>query len=328
MRIVPVFRLVNPALLLGGVLLGTQAHAQEDLRMGNVAVHLQADPVRRTDLSFATLWPDGDAAAGAVLWACGGDTAGLSVGVDLADTTREGSTTARLVWRFDEDAPDTTVLYVDPSVGWWLLTAADAGAVMARARRAQSLVVEVPADPGSRAAAEYRYTLAGVDSALSRMRCTGTPRLAGRRMGMATLQRLIEIAPDSASKPEVGVLDDVELANTAAMGRWLARNYPRAGWEGGVSAQVVVRFRVLEDGTADSASVQVLSSTNDTFIPTAVGAVQCMRFRPARVNGRPVKVWTQVPFDFSPPEDAPTGSGCEPEPGATAPSRRGRPRSP
>ena len=59
-----------------------------------------------------------------------------------------------------------------------------------------------------------------------------------------------------------------------------------------------VRFRVLENGTVDVPSIQVTSSTHDQFNDPTIRSVQRLRFRPAKVNNRPVKVWVELPIQW------------------------------
>ena len=79
----------------------------------------------------------------------------------------------------------------------------------------------------------------------------------------------------------------------------LARNYPPLLRDAGVTGTVQVRFRVLEDGRVDAASIQITSSTHEQFNEPTMRAVRALRFRPAKVNGRPVKVWVEQPIQWT-----------------------------
>lgn len=89
------------------------------------------------------------------------------------------------------------------------------------------------------------------------------------------------------------------LSNRSDFGRQLARNYPPLLRDAGVTGTVQVRFRVLEDGRVDSESIQITNSTHEQFNDPTIRAVRSMRFRPAKVNGRPVKVWVEQPIQWT-----------------------------
>lgn len=86
------------------------------------------------------------------------------------------------------------------------------------------------------------------------------------------------------------LVDQVQFARTLMAG------YPPGLREAGVGGTVHVHFRVLADGTVDAATVRVTRSTNEQFNATAMAAVRELRFRPARVRGRPVRVWVEQPI--------------------------------
>jgi protein TonB len=57
-----------------------------------------------------------------------------------------------------------------------------------------------------------------------------------------------------------------------------------------------VRAVIAPDGSVES--VEVVSSTNPMFNDAAVDAVRRWRYRPALMNGRPVRVYFSVVVDF------------------------------
>jgi protein TonB len=106
-------------------------------------------------------------------------------------------------------------------------------------------------------------------------------------------------APPEVGTYEMSAVEDLpQLTNGAEFGRQLARNYPPLLRDAGVSGTVSVRFRVMENGTVDVASISVTSSTHEQFNDATIRAVQRMRFRPAKVNNRPVKVWVEQPIQW------------------------------
>jgi TonB family protein len=292
MKVPRLLRAAIPAVLLSA--LATHAHAQQDERIGEVDVHLQADSAAGTDFGFAMLRPAGGAVPGALVWACGGDPAGLAAGV-YVDRTDGDTSAVRVAWRFDQDPPDTTALRGGYTVD--LLSREDAASLTRRARTGKTLALHVLGG----AAAEYTYALAGVDSALHRLGCGASGETGAGRAGSATLLRLLALAegPDPKILSGLGVEEDLRPRNMNALSRQLQRNYPPLLRSAGVGGDVVLRFRVLENGRVDSASVQVLSSSTEQFNEPSTRSVRSLAFDPARVNGRPVKAWTVLPIRFA-----------------------------
>jgi periplasmic protein TonB len=89
--------------------------------------------------------------------------------------------------------------------------------------------------------------------------------------------------------------------NLADLQRTMQRNYPPLLRDAGVQGTVQVRFRVLEDGRVDGESISVSASTHDQFNDPTIRAVRGLRFRPARVNNRPVRVWVELPVQWTVP---------------------------
>ena len=107
--------------------------------------------------------------------------------------------------------------------------------------------------------------------------------------------------------PDVGVYDisSVEvkptLSNGSDVSRALERNYPPLLRDAGVGGTVTLSFRVNEDGRVDPSTIEVVSSENEQFSDAAKKVVERMRFRPAKVNDRPVKVLVSLPITFQAP---------------------------
>jgi TonB family protein len=85
------------------------------------------------------------------------------------------------------------------------------------------------------------------------------------------------------------------LTNRRAVGAALEREYPRELRRMRQIGTVIVRFRVLDDGTVDQPTASVQESTHPDFAPAAVRVVSVMRFRPAKVRGVAVPVWITLP---------------------------------
>lgn len=97
----------------------------------------------------------------------------------------------------------------------------------------------------------------------------------------------------------VDLEEQPELANRNEVAHEMSRVYPRELRDAGSGGLVILRMRVLEDGTVDEPTITIQAATVPGFAEGAVQAVQKMRFRPARVNHRPVKVWVTLPMAFS-----------------------------
>ena len=76
-------------------------------------------------------------------------------------------------------------------------------------------------------------------------------------------------------------------------------SFPRRLRETGVSGRVVVQAIIDTAGRAERASVRILESPDPGFNHVARDLVLRSRFRPARVNGRTVRVLINMPIDFT-----------------------------
>jgi TonB family protein len=249
------------------------------------------------DSSFAVLWPDGGVlsptvSSGLVSIACGRDSAALAGTVMLPAGGATGDTVVVAV-QFGDAIPDTLVLEGGEEVSnQWYLRDRDVVPFFRGAHEADSLRVELLSAATPRARTRFAYGLAGIDTAMSRLGCVvaepGPGRLAGRRIlgGNQTL--------------ETSAVQYPRLLNGDDTRRYMHRHYPRLYRDAGVPGQVVVRFRVLEDGRVDPASITVVRSTFEEFHDAAIGTVRQMRFTPPTGYGRPIKLWTEMPLLFTP----------------------------
>src|SRR6185437_1417977 len=78
-----------------------------------------------------------------------------------------------------------------------------------------------------------------------------------------------------------------------------APRYPDVLRKANVEGEVLAQFVVDTNGVADMSTFKVLKSTHDLFTATVEKALPAMRFHPALVGGRPVRQFTQMPFQFS-----------------------------
>lgn len=107
-------------------------------------------------------------------------------------------------------------------------------------------------------------------------------------------------APADEGTYELSAVEELpRVSNGSDFARQLARNYPPLLRDAGVTGTVQVRFRVLEDGRVDGESIQITSTSHEQFNDPTMRAVRALRFRPAKVNGRPVKVWVEQPIQWT-----------------------------
>jgi TonB family protein len=87
--------------------------------------------------------------------------------------------------------------------------------------------------------------------------------------------------------------------NMQEVGRALEAEYPPDLREAGVPGWVEVRLHV--DAAGVVTSLETVRASHDAFGPAAERALRHLRFRPARVDGRPVAVWVSIPVQFTLP---------------------------
>jgi protein TonB len=74
--------------------------------------------------------------------------------------------------------------------------------------------------------------------------------------------------------------------------------YPEMLRSSGVEGQVIAQFVVNEKGRVDRKTFRVLSSTHDQFSQAVNRALPQMRFKPAKIGGKPVSQLVQQLFVF------------------------------
>jgi TonB family protein len=126
-------------------------------------------------------------------------------------------------------------------------------------------------------------------------------------------QRLSQPAEDTATTPagdgnvayggsRVYGLQEVERLpeprNMDDVRRYLSRNYPPNLRDSGVEGSAEVSFVLDADGRPDMRTARVISSSHPEFEAPALRAVQRLRFRPAQVDGRDVRVQVTLPINF------------------------------
>jgi TonB family protein len=117
--------------------------------------------------------------------------------------------------------------------------------------------------------------------------------------------------PAPATIPEEGTYRlsalEVEprLRNQRDVTRAIERLYPPELAAEGAGAEVLVKYRIIESGRVDTASIQIVSTTDARFDEMTRQVVARMVFAPGMINDRPVKVWVEQSLSFRLPAAAP-----------------------
>ena len=100
--------------------------------------------------------------------------------------------------------------------------------------------------------------------------------------------------------------DQVSEPATPMGRKGLAPRYPDSLYTAGVPGRVVAEFIVGEDGRIEDGSISIASATHPDFANSVQSALDGVIFRPAVLDGKPVRQLVQLPFTFDP--TAPTDS--------------------
>jgi TonB family protein len=248
---------------------------------------------------------DGDS-LGVVSWYC---SSAAGAEVRLGPEAGPHPLVSYVIWRFDEQKADTAFMIRS------VLRRGDHLHFLSQAATAARLTIRMlgtdPGQPG----VEYHYELPSAGIPLSRLPCLSdqADTRGERRADWPPPEGLVPNPPDSISRrttkrssAEAGFeLSEVEEAprviNGSDVQRQLSRLYPPDLRNAGVSGQVMARFLILEDGRVDPASITISSATHDGFRAPVLSLLPVLHFRPARVKGRPVKVWAEQPVTFALP---------------------------
>ncbi len=74
--------------------------------------------------------------------------------------------------------------------------------------------------------------------------------------------------------------------------------YPSRLRDRNIEGHVTIRFVIDTLGLAEQQSIEVVEASNDGFIESALNIVRKSRYRPGRVRGRPVRVWSVITINF------------------------------
>ncbi|HEV7586856.1 MAG TPA: energy transducer TonB [Longimicrobium sp.] len=135
-----------------------------------------------------------------------------------------------------------------------------------------------------------------------------TPRLrsAARIVLVAAALLAAGSATARAQAERLGPDTQPVLLNRRELPRLTTRAYPAALRQRRLAGAAALRMKVLPDGTVDSMTISITSTTEPAFGPAAVEVVRQLRFRPATIEGIPVAVWVDFPVAFGRPASGTT----------------------
>jgi TonB family protein len=92
------------------------------------------------------------------------------------------------------------------------------------------------------------------------------------------------------------------MLNRHVIALFMSDDYPTGLLDRRVQGEVVVAFIVGVNGRAEMDHVQVISASHQAFVAAALRGLQRMRFRPAELDGRRVRVRVSIPFVWQLPD--------------------------
>lgn len=101
-----------------------------------------------------------------------------------------------------------------------------------------------------------------------------------------------------AAAASAGCTSDGQIQQPSPLYGKVPIQYPLQLWDQNREGQTLLRVRVTDTGVVDSVVVEQ-SSGYAAFDSAAVAGVKALRFKPARRNGKRIRVWVDVPVNFS-----------------------------
>jgi TonB family protein len=130
------------------------------------------------------------------------------------------------------------------------------------------------------------------------IRRSGASSTGDETAAPARATKPIRTPGDSINGYELSTVERLpRLVNGTVFGRALQREYPPYLRDARVAATVIARFRVEVDGSVSQATIT--ESSDERFNEPTLRAIAVQRFRPAQVNGRPVRVWVDQPIRWT-----------------------------
>jgi TonB family protein len=286
-------------------------------RTGSFVLSRETDPI--TDADRSTVFLKGTRISYAeetmhIAWLCR-EEQGMTVGITSAGWHFSDPGPGTLLVRFDSRPADSIrAVFVNSTsgAGGGAIVQPESWAVLTEgARGATRMVVRV--EQGS-TPLDYRFDLTGSNRVLGALGCAAQVRILAPRV-IAANERARAQEASVSGPPGVGRTSDAggvydvssvdvkpSLSNSSEISAALQRNYPPLLRDAGVGGTVILGFRVDEDGRVNASTIEIESTDNEQFSEAAKKVVERMRFRPAKVNDRPVKVRLSLPVTFTAPQ--------------------------
>jgi TonB family protein len=103
------------------------------------------------------------------------------------------------------------------------------------------------------------------------------------------------VAPDAGVFPAEALAEAPRMVNRPEITRLLVHLYPRRLRDTGIQGDVTLTFIIGVDGRVEMRSVRVLAAAHPDLAGPTFHALARMRFRPARVDGKAVRVRATLP---------------------------------
>lgn len=103
--------------------------------------------------------------------------------------------------------------------------------------------------------------------------------------------------PVAIEPTQAYLVSEVELAARVLPGN-VSPRYPELLRETQIEGEVLIQFVVDTSGRAEPGSVRVIRSSHEQFSMAVKEALQRMRFAPAEIGGRKVRMLVQQPYEF------------------------------
>lgn len=145
-------------------------------------------------------------------------------------------------------------------------------------------------DPNQKAVDVKDFTGVGVAGGTSKGVEGGTPQNMANK----------EEQPGGEAPIDVSLAEEKpKLTNAAEVQRLLQRLYPPLLRDAGITGQATIKFVVDAEGRVDPGTISVVSATHDAFGEASTKVGEKLKFKPAKVGGRPVPVLVTMPITWT-----------------------------
>ena len=264
--------------LAAAALAAVPSAAQSGVRVGNFHLERKADLITDRDESFASVSSQGDGAL-FVMWHCFGE--GLLIGLNFEGYRTDPG--LAVVWRFDQDRPDTAFLErSETSTRVFILPRVYNHRFTTRARTAGRLVVRTMERSGT---TDHVVQLNGSERALGALACVRNLRPPEDPPG------LLGTTADQARR----LPPPVELRTRADTIGLIERHYTQEMARARLRGEVAVRLQVDAQGNLRPESVEVMRTASEQLNAPAMDIAARLLY-----ESGPRERWMMVYIYFDP----------------------------